>query len=215
MSDWKPKRFWKVAEPVQRDQGWAVDLDGRPVKTPGKTPLIVPTRPMAEAIAAEWDAQVELVDPRTMPVTRGANSAIDKVSVMHHEVVEELAGYGGTDLLCYRATSPERLQQLQAETWDPWLTWAEQALDAPLHKVEGVMHVAQPPESLARLRAEVAAMDPFALVGLHDLVAMSGSLILALAVTRGKLPPDQAWTCLLYTSPSPRDRTRSRMPSSA
>jgi len=194
MSDWKAKRFWKAATPVARDGGWAVDLDGRAVKTPAKAALIVPTEPMAKAIAAEWDAQVDQIDPRTMPVTRGANAAIDKVSVMMREVVDELAGYGGTDLLCYRATTPAELRQQQADQWDPWLIWSAQALDAPLNTGDGVMHVAQPPESLARLRGEVARLDAFSLAGLHDLVALSGSLVLALAVTKGKLTPQEAWT---------------------
>ena len=107
MSDWKPKRFWKNATVVAVDGGHTVHLDGRPVKTPSKAGLIVPTAAMAAAMAAEWDAQVELVDPRTMPVTRCANSAIDKVRVQHADVAAMLAEYGDSDLLCYRAADPE------------------------------------------------------------------------------------------------------------
>ena len=193
MSDWKAKRFWKEATPVEQGAGWSVTLDGRPVKTPAKTPLVVPTRVLAQAIAAEWDAQEGVIDPLSMPVTRAANAAIDKVAPMRAEVIEELAGYGGTDLLCYRATEPEALMALQSEAWDPWLAWSAAALDAPLVTIGGVMHAPQPPESLARLRTCVAAHDDFELAGLHDLVALSGSLVLALAVARGKLDPSEAW----------------------
>lgn len=193
MSDWKAKRFWKSAVTVARDGGFAVDLDGRAVKTPAKAALIVPTRAMADAIAKEWDAQEDVIDPGTMPVTRSANAAIDKVAVMKDAVVEELAGYGASDLLCYRAEGPVELIAQQQAAWDPWITWAANALDAPLQTATGVMHVAQPTESTARLHAEVARLDPYTLAGLHDLVALSGSLVLALAVTKGKLSPAQAW----------------------
>lgn len=194
MSDWKPKRFWKNATVVAVDGGHTVQLDGRPVKTPSKAGLIVPTAAMAAAMAAEWDAQVELVDPRTMPVTRSANSAIDKVRVQHAEVVAMLAEYGDSDLLCYRAADPEGLIRRQAEGWDPLLEWAAKELGVRLRVAQGVMHVKQDPVALTRLRAELEALDEFALTAAHDLISLSGSLVLALAVTRNALLPEDAWT---------------------
>lgn len=193
MSDWKPKRFWKTATATQIDDGFTVLLDARPVRTPAKATLQVPTLAMAEAIAAEWDAQSEVLDPMTMPVTRGANAAIDKVRTQRHEVIELLAEYGDSDLLCYRAAGPETLIKRQAEGWNPVLDWAAKALDAPLAVGEGVMHVAQTPASLENLQKEVAAFDDFALAAAHDLISISGSLVLALAVTKGALAAEDAW----------------------
>lgn len=193
MTDWAPKRFWTQAVAVDRDTGFSVELDGRPVKTPYKQALILPTRAMAEAMAAEWQAQTDLIDPTTMPVTRAANSAIDKVAAQHGDVVDLLAAYGENDLLCYRAAHPEELVAQQAAAWDPWLAWSAQALDAPLHVTTGVMPVDQPPASLARLRARVAQFDNFALTGFYDLVQLSGSLVLAFAVAKGKLTAENAW----------------------
>jgi len=193
MSDWAAKRFWKEATVEATTGGFAVLLDGRGVKTPAKTPLIVPTRALADAIAAEWDAQGEKVDPLSMPVTRGANAALDKVAIQKDEVAEMLAAYGDSDLLCYRAAGPVELIARQKAAWDPLLEWAKEELQAPLAAHEGVMHVPQTPASLDRLTACVTEMDNFALAAFHDLVAMSGSLILALAVTRGRLTADDAW----------------------
>ena len=193
MSDWKPKRFWKAATATPVDGGYTVLLDDRPVRTPAKAALTLPTIAMAEAIAAEWDAQDEQLDPGTMPVTRGANAAIDKVRVQRAEVVALLAEYGDSDLLCYRAAGPDALIAKQAEGWDPMLDWAAQALDAPLSVGEGVMHVTQKPEALERLTAQVARFDDFELAAVHDLISISGSLILALAVTKEALSPADAW----------------------
>jgi chaperone required for assembly of F1-ATPase len=194
MSDWKPKRFWKTAVATTCDGGFTVELDGRSVKTPAKAMLIVPTLPMAEAIAAEWDAQGDHVDPLSMPITRGANAAIDKVRTQHAEVAAMLAEYGDSDLLCYRAAGPDTLIARQADAWDPLLDWAAQALDARLTVGEGVIHIDQNPDVLARLRAAVFAFDEFALAAAHDLISISGSLILGLAVTRDAVDPEHAWT---------------------
>ncbi|HRK43181.1 MAG TPA: ATP12 family chaperone protein, partial [Gemmobacter sp.] len=155
MSAWKPKRFWKAATPAPVEGGFTVTLDGRPVKTPAKTLLVLPTEAMARLIAAEWDAQAEMVAPETMPATRAANSALDKVQAQFAEVAEMLAEYGGTDLLCYRAEGPEALVARQAAGWDPLLDWARDRYQAPLVATAGVMFIAQPPGSLAALRAAV------------------------------------------------------------
>ena len=193
MSDWKPKRFWKTATPTVCEGGFTVLLDGRAVKTPAKASLTVPTLALAEAIAVEWDAQEKLIDPRTMPVTRGANAAIDKVRTQRDEVVALLAEYGDSDLLCYRAAGPDGLIERQAAHWNPLLEWAADTLDVRLAVGEGVMHVPQDPAALARLTAEVAAFDDFALAAAHDLISMSGSLVLALAVTRQAVDVEHAW----------------------
>ncbi|WP_019953339.1 ATP12 family chaperone protein [Yoonia vestfoldensis] len=193
MTDWKPKRFWKAATPEACEGGFTVTLDGRLVKTPAKAALVVPTLPMAEAVAAEWDAQTGLVDPRTMPVTRSANAAIDKVRTQRTEVIGLLSEYGGTDLLCYRAPAPDGLVLRQRQAWDPLLHWATDTLGVTLAVGEGVMHVPQPDESLAVLQSELDRMDDFRLAAAHDLISLSGSLILALAVMRDHLDAARAW----------------------
>jgi chaperone required for assembly of F1-ATPase len=191
---WAPKRFWKAVTVEAVPGGHAIRLDARPVKTPGKTLLVVPTEALARAIAAEWEAQAGLVRPETMPFTRAANSALDKVAPQFDEVVGLLAAYGATDLLCYRATGPVELIALQNAAWDPVLDWCATALGAPLVSVAGVMHVAQPDPSIRRLHAMTAALTPFQIAAFHDLVMLSGSLVLAFAVTEGRLTPEQAWT---------------------
>lgn len=193
MSDWKPKRFWDTANVAPVEGGFAILLDERPVRTPGKTQLIVPTALMAEAIAAEWDAQEAEVDPRTMPMTRSANSAIDKVRPQHREVAGLLSEYGGSDLLCYRAGQPAALAERQAVAWDPILDWAADALDARLVPTVGVMPVEQDATALRTLSTRVHGFTEFQLTGFHDLVGLSGSLILAFSVTERRLDVAQAW----------------------
>lgn len=193
MAEWAPKRFWKETAVAAEGAGFTVHLDGRPVRTPAKAALILPTRALAEAVAAEWQAQEGKIDPGTMPATRTANSAIDKLARQQAEVVEMLAAYGETDLLCYRAERPLALAARQAGVWNPLLAWAEAEFGAALNVTAGVLPVEQPAESLARLRAGVAGLDPFRLAAFHDLVAISGSLVLALAVVRGRIAPDEAW----------------------
>lgn len=193
MTGWAAKRFWTAATAEPADAGWTVRLDGRPVRTPGKAPLVLPTRALAEAIAAEWDAQRETIDPRAMPLTRAANSALDKVAPQRAEVVALLAAYGATDLLCYRAEGPAELVRRQAAAWDPLLAWAAGTLGARLCTVAGVMPVDQPADSLARLAAELDALDPFALTAAHDLVALPGSLVIGLAALHGAVDLDTLW----------------------
>ena len=193
MTEWTARRFWKAAEVRPEAEGWTVCLDGRPVRTLGKRPLVMPTRAMAEAVAEEWAAQGDRVDPASMPVTRSVNSAIDKVVPQKDEVIGALTAYGETDLLCYRADSPDALTARQAEAWDPLLDWAHQTFCARLVAVAGVMPHPQDRAALARLAAPVEAMDAFALTGFHDLVMLSGSLVLALAAVRGRLSATEAW----------------------
>ncbi len=193
MSGWTAKRFWKEATALETGGGFSIRLDGRVVKTPAKAALVLPTLALAEAVAAEWDAQQGAVRPETMPLTRAANSAIDKVAPMRAEVIAELAGYGGSDLICYRAERPQPLIDRQAAAWDPLIDWAATHLQSPLVLTHGIMPVPQPEASLARLTGHVADLSDFGLAGLHDLVAISGSLVLALAVTEGRLTAEQAF----------------------
>jgi chaperone required for assembly of F1-ATPase len=193
MSEWAAKRFWTSTEVVAEGDGFSVRLDGRPVRTPAKKPLIVPTRVLAEEIAGEWQAQEKVVKPSTMPVTRTANSAIDKVAVQRTEIIDILGEYGGTDLLCYRATGPQELIARQAAAWDPLLDWAETALGARLKVTQGVLPIAQNPPDLARLSAQIVEFSDFELAAFHDLVALPGSLVIGLAVTFGQKSPEALW----------------------
>ncbi|WBU57633.1 ATP12 family chaperone protein [Paracoccus sediminicola] len=192
MSEWKARRFWKQADAEPAEGGFRVALDGRPVMTPGKQRLILPTAALAEAVAEEWDAQGDVIDPLSMPLTRAANSAIEKVTPQFDAVADMLAAYGGTDLLCYRAADPEELRARQEARWNPLLDWAETALGARLAVTQGVMPVAQDADALTRLRDRIGALDPFRLTGLHDLVTLPGSLILGLAVKEGRLSAAEA-----------------------
>ncbi len=194
MSEWASKRFWKETSVEPRDHGFTVTLDGREVKTPAKTPLIVPTEEMAVAIAMEWKAQDERVDPLTMPCTGSANAALDKVSTQHREVVDLIAAYGGNDLICYRADGPQALIDRQEAQWDALVDWSATELSAPLKITTGIMPVDQAPTTLARFHEEVGALDAFRLTAFHDLTSLSGSLVLAFATIRGRLGPDDAWT---------------------
>ncbi len=193
MSGWKAKRFWKEATISEEEGGYRVELDGRPVRTPAKALMIVPTKAMAEAIAAEWDAQTEEVKPESMPITRSANAALDKVSIQFDEVADMLSAYGGSDLLCYRADSPVELTKRQSDEWDPILDWAEGRFGTRLVCGFGVMPVTQSDENLRVLRDHVGTLSPFEIAAFHDLVGISGSLILALAVTEGHLTAEDAW----------------------
>ena len=193
MAEWKARRFWKTADIRPQGEGWEVVLDGRPLRTPGKLPLILPTEALARAIAAEWDAQTDVIDPNRMPLTRAANSAVEKVTPQFHDVTSMLGDYGGTDLLSYRASEPEALTRMQALGWDPLIDWAATELRAPLRITHGVIPVPQDPAVLLKLQAEIASLDTFALTALHDLVTLPGSLILGLAVLRGRLDAETAW----------------------
>ena len=193
MSDWKQKRFWDAARAVEQGDGWTVRLDDKSLKTPAKRTLEVPTRALAQAVAAEWDAQDGLIDPLSMPMTRSVNATLDKVMPQIAEVAEVISAYGETDLLCYRAEGPEGLQMKQAEAWDPLLDWARSALGADLEATAGIVPIAQPEASITRLEGRVREADPFALTALHDLVSLSGSLVIGLAALENVLPVEELW----------------------
>lgn len=192
MSEWKRRRFWTEATTAPVDDGHAVHLDGRPLRTPAKALLVLPTEGLAALVAEEWQGQGDSIDPATMPATRMANSAIDKVTPMQAEVARLVADYGGSDLLCYRAAHPAELAERQQE-WDLHLDWAGQALGVRLQPTEGVMPVNQPPEALDQLHAQVAALPPFELAPFHDLVSLSGSLVLGFAVAQHAITAEDGW----------------------
>lgn len=194
MSEWAPKRFWKTTDTVSVDDGFGVVLDGRRVRTPAKALLAVPSQKLAERIATEFDAQDDRIDPTTMPFTRTANAAIDKVAIQHAEVADMLADYGDSDLLCYRADAPDELVARQAQNWDPLLAWAEQSLGAKLEPRTGVMHSPQSPDALKVLRARVHGLTPFELAAFHDLVSISGSLIIGFAAALSHRPAEELWS---------------------
>ena len=193
MSEWAAKRFWKAVDVKQDDAGYSVALDGRLVRTPAKSPLLLPTAQMAQAVAAEWEAQTDKIDPLSMPYTRAANAATDKVTHQFDEVADMLASYGDTDLICYRASDPKELVERQNKQWDPLVDWSATDLKAPLQVYVGVMHAPQPEASKIRLRALVDAFDPFQLTAFHDLVSLSGSLIIGFAVVHGYDTPQALW----------------------
>jgi chaperone required for assembly of F1-ATPase len=194
VSVWAARRFWSEVTVLPDEGGFSVELDGRPVRTPRKAPLVLPTASLAKAVAEEWQAVDIKVDPARMPFTRRANSAIDTVAPQTAAVVTMLAAYGASDLLCYRAEGPQSLVACQREAWDPLLDWSASALSAPLIATTGVMHVAQPVTSVAALADALRSLSAFQLVAFHDLVSLSGSLVLALAVTRRRLTAGEAWT---------------------
>jgi chaperone required for assembly of F1-ATPase len=193
MTGWAARRFWTDATAVAVEGGFSVRLDARPVRTPAGAALVLPTLALAKAIAGEWAAQGAMVDPRTMPCARAAHSAIDKIAPQFDAVADDLAGYGATDLVCYRADGPAALVARQAAAWDPLLEFAAQRHGARLVTGIGVTPVAQPPEALARLRAAVFGCDAFTLAALHDLVGLSGSLVIGLAATEQGADIDALW----------------------
>lgn len=193
MSDWARKRFWKEVSVQPEEGGFAVLLDARRLRTPAKAPLILPSRDLAEMVAAEWAAQDATINPESMPATRAANAALDKVTPQFAEVAAMLAAYAETDLLCYRAEAPAELVAEQANAWDPLLDWAARRYGVRFAVTTGIMPAAQPPGLLTALSAEVGRLTPFQLTGFHDLVAMSGSLILGLAVAERQGTPGALW----------------------
>lgn len=194
MAEWSAKRFWTQAEPVAVSEGYAIHLDGRPLNSPAKTPVVLPTLALARAVAEEWQAQGEKINPLSMPHTRSANAALDKVAPQRGEVARMIGDFAGTDLLCYRAAGPEALTALQAERWDPLLDWAAARCGGALRTTTGVMPVEQPAAVLDALRGEIDGMSVFDIAAFHDLVSLSGSFVIGLAVARGHLAPDEGWS---------------------
>jgi len=171
----------------------AILLDGKPVRTPARAALILPTPALAEAVAAEWRAQDSEIDPRTMRLTGLSNAAIDRVAPDLAAFARPLAAYAESDLLCYRADSPPELVGLQAEAWDPLLDWASRRFDVHFTVTSGIVHAPQPEATIARLSQALAAYDAFHLAALAPIVTIGGSLVTALALAEKEVDPDSAF----------------------
>jgi chaperone required for assembly of F1-ATPase len=186
------KRFYASAGTSEVDGGFSITLDGKPIKTPSGHQVMVPSRSIADAIAAEWNAQTETIDPLTMPLTRLANSVIEGVIDKVEAVADDVAKYLGSDLLFYRAGHPEALVAREAAHWDPILFWAADTLGAHFILAEGVVHVRQPDSAIAAARAALPP-DAWSIAAVHVIVTLTGSALLALALFHGVIDPDQVW----------------------
>jgi chaperone required for assembly of F1-ATPase len=192
-SEERLKRFWKAAGVEQIDEGWLVVLDGRGPKTPAHAKFVLPTEAAARLVADEWDAQGEFIEPGTMPATRLAATAIDRVGITREPVADEIAAYAGSDALCYVAEHPTGLVTEQARAWGPWRDWAARELGVTLEVTEGIIHKAQDPAAIARVKALALEADDFALTALATAVPLLGSAVLGLAVMRGALSGEEAF----------------------
>jgi chaperone required for assembly of F1-ATPase len=185
-------RFYKSAGVTEVAEGFAVTLDGRPVRTPARRTLAAPTRALGEALAAEWDEQAEVIDPAKMPLTRLANTIIDGVAAASRDVAAEIEKYLGSDLVCYRAESPDRLVARQSHSWDPILAFAREALGARFEITYGVRFVTQSPDAIAAARGAIPT-DPWRLGAVYTVMTLTGSALIALAFARGGVTLDDAW----------------------
>ncbi len=186
------RRFYAKAATARVAQGYAVELDGKPVRTPAGRVLVAPTPALAQAMAAEWEAQGEMIDPATMPQTRLANAVVDGVALRPGPVAAEVEKYLASDLVCYRAHAPQGLRDRQAAHWDPILGWTREAVGAHFAVGEGVVHVAQLEAALAAARAAIPT-DSWRLGAVHAVTTLTGSAFIALALARGALEAEAAW----------------------
>jgi chaperone required for assembly of F1-ATPase len=187
------KRFYATAGVASAPDGFAVTLDDKPVRTPSRRTLVAPTREIAEAIAAEWAAQNDIINPMTMPLTRLANSVIDAVADRVEAVVDDVAKYFESDLLFYRAGHPDALVERESRHWDPVLFWAADTLQAHFILAEGIVHVRQPDQAVAAARAALPT-EPWSIAALHVVTTLTGSALLAIALMRGVLDEDRVWS---------------------
>ncbi|MDS1135216.1 ATP12 family chaperone protein [Nitratireductor indicus] len=190
-----PKRFYKDVSVGEEEEGaFSILLDGRAVRTPGATRVLLPSQAAAELVASEYAAQGQEIDPAQMPVTRLVNTAIDGVAIHTQPVVEDVLRYATGDLLCYRAPSPERLVTMQAEAWDPVLDWIQSVTGAQFILAEGIVHVEQPRTAIAAISSYLRQRtDPFRLAAIHVMTSLTGSLLLALAVEGKMISAQEAW----------------------
>lgn len=189
-----PKRFYKEVSVVPAEAGFAVQLDGRPVRTPGKALLALPTEAAAALVAGEFAEQGETINPVTMPVMRLVNTAIDGVASDPQAVLEDILRFASSDLLCYRADAPQGLVERQNEQWDPVIDWARASLGVRFNLAEGIIHVEQPRETIAVLGSHLAQRaEPLRLAAIHVMTSLTGSALLALAVDFGELDGEEAW----------------------
>ncbi len=187
------KRFWKAVAVVAEEGGYSIHLDGRPVRTPARAALLLPNETLAKAVAAEWEAVEDRIDPGTMPLTGLANAAIDQVGPDRDGFASGLARYAEADLACYRAEGPQPLVEWQEQSWDALLGWGRRRFDVDFATTCSIMHVAQPAPTIERLAHAIAILEPFRLAALSPLVTIGGSLLAALALLELKYSTQQAW----------------------
>ena len=192
-SEERLKRFWKAVDVAEGEGGWSVLLDGRVPKTPAHAKLVLPTQAAAQLVADEWAAQAEFIEPGTMPATRLASTAIDRVSQVRDAVADEIAAYAGSDAVCYLAEHPTVLVEQQMRDWSPWRDWATVELGVHLEPVQGIVHRAQDPAAVERVKEMALRLDDFALTGLATAVPLLGSAVLGLALQRGALSGEAAF----------------------
>jgi chaperone required for assembly of F1-ATPase len=190
------KRFYKTVTTEPGTSGHALLLDGRPVKTPARAPLVLPNAAMADAVAAEWAGQGEDIVIASMPLTGFANAAIDQVSPQPQRFIDEIAAYAESDTVCYRADDGDPLAEHQQRTWEPIVQWAENRFDISLIRIPGIIHRSQPEHSLSRLKAAVAAYDPFVLAGLSTMTSMGGSLVCSLGLLEQAFDSEAIWNAV-------------------
>lgn len=188
-----PKRFYKTASQRAGDEGYEILLDGKPVRTPARKELRIANEALARMIVSEWEAQGEKIDPASMPMTRRANTAIDRVKGRERDVAADIVSYAGTDLLCYRAQSPQALIDLQRNHWDPVLDWAARAFGASFEVRSGITHIEQPAAALEGVANRMNDFDYLALTALHTMTTLTGSALLVLAFAAGELDAGKVW----------------------
>ena len=187
-----PRRFYKSAGVAPVEGGWGIQLDGKPLRSPAKRPFVLPTEALAAAIAEEWQAQGEKINPSSMPLMQFAATAIDRLADDRSGLIEEVAGYGRSDLVCYRVDEPSSLVRRQEERWQPLIAWAAERYDIVLNVTAGIVAVEQPPHTLATFRRVLEACDLFALTALAAATTAAGSLVIALALAEDRLNADEA-----------------------
>jgi chaperone required for assembly of F1-ATPase len=187
-----PRRFYKAATTTPVEGGWGILLDGKALRSPAKRPFVLPTEALAAAIADEWQAQGEKINPSSMPLMQFAATAIDRLTDNRTALIDEVAGYGGSDLICYRAEEPPSLVRRQEETWQPLVAWVAERYDVALNVTIGIVAVEQPTHTLATFRRVLEACDLFALTAVAGATGSAGSLVIALALAEDRLSPDEA-----------------------
>lgn len=189
-----PKRFYERVSVELKDGDYAVLLDGRSIKTPGRNALVFKKEMIAEGVAAEWELQDKEIDPGTMPLTRIAHSAIDAVDDKFSDVADEITRYAGNDHLCYRAESPAELVSRQKAQWDPVVQWAEELLGGSFALSEGIMHVAQDEAVTSAYREQLNKYDALELASIHTVTSITGSALLALALAAQAFDDETVWS---------------------
>ena len=187
------KRVYREVRVAPAGAGWSILLDARTLQTPARTPLLLSQRGLAEAIAAEWDAQTEKIVPATMPLMQLAATAIDRIAPQPEHAIKEIVGYAATDLVCYRAERPADLVERQNTCWQPLVDWVTLRFDAPLRVTTGVVPKAQPSAAITAIRAAVESLDPFRLTALHSITTSCGSVVIGLAMLERHLDVEGAW----------------------